>query len=178
MIKKLIIFIMLIALCSIVSGGNITSLSVYQVTDKSITWNFNDTSGIKSISVDSININNFDNKSQLYTLDGITALSYHGLCVYANDGDSQCLYGKTTGTQDNTNNLTGWIFQYIWLIFAIILLSYAMISKNQALGYISMIPAAIGLIAIVNTHQGSFLLYMLHVVVLIGGYFAGSSELV
>lgn len=163
--KKLLLFLVcLILLISNVSG--VLTVSSNNISDTSISWNWNSGYNITKLSIDGYNVILYDNQTNSFDLTGLNPNEKHTIKIYS-ISDS----GENTASTRNTktvNTLADFVFAYIWWMIAACLLVAAVAYKSSMIGIISAISCLIGMVK--GIQDQSFIVFFLYVVTFICAY--------
>jgi hypothetical protein len=167
-IKMKIIFLISLILLLVISpvlAGNI-SVSIEDVGQRYIAWNWSELSNVTSISFDGIIQNNFDTSSNSIIFSNLTPYSQHILKVYSDidSGENITYTLPETIVQTEQEHFFGVINLYILFVIALICIGIAVFVPIVGVG--ACIFALIGLLTSVNN---SFVMGFLFFIALCAG---------
>jgi len=143
-----------------------SSLEIYEITDKSITWNYTYLTSNRPLgaTLDGIIIEGWKTDYVFnYTAKGLEPNTEHEFCIFG-DATSNCLSAITL--QNAEFKIFDFIYQYFLLLVAVIFLILA--TKESYMGFIAFIFGCLGIIQSLNN---SFIAGTLYMIVIVASIF-------
>lgn len=160
------LWVILIFLFPPVHALNVTP---YNIGNSYIDWKWDGNNPITNISLDgNVVASNEFWISNEYIASNLKPNSLHYLQVYTTSSSGFNETSTLPSATDYVQLLTQFIYQYVWLIIALVLLVNASKSKNKLLGLLAGFIALVGLAEGVATQN--FIVYMIYIIVFACGW--------
>jgi len=149
-------------------GNCAITVNSISISQTSIGWNWSDRN-VNNISVDGININNFDNRSMFYQANDLKPNTSHMIKIYSNSDEGSNISSTLSEIPSNSENFWGWIMSYILIISAIICAILAL--KISVIGYAGILFGIIGVLT--QLQNGSVIMTLLYMIVITANGYLG-----